>query len=351
MVKVAFFIPGDLSTRTGGYGYNRRILALLPSFGVEVSVVSLPELYPEPSARALAEATRLISMQNAGIALMFDGLAYGVLPMSVLENCGERIIALVHHPLFLEAGLDRERREALFRSEHDALALARSIIVTSATTRNIVSSEFAIPEDSIVVAEPGTDAAQRASGTANPLRLLTVGAVTPRKGYDLLVRALAPLVTLPWELKIVGPLDRDPAHTRYLMDTISCSGLGKRVELLGAVSDSMLSLAYDGADVFVMSSLFEGYGMVLAEAMARGLPIVCTTGGACAETVPDSAAVKVVPGDVTALTMAIQSLLTDSRLRFRLAEKSWEIGHKLPRWEDTAHVVAEAITAVGNERL
>lgn len=347
----AFLIPGDLSTRTGGYGYDRRILELLPSCGIAVRHVALPDLYPAPTPGALEATATLIAAQPSNCVLLFDGLAYGVLPDSLLRGLGDRIVALVHHPLFLEAGIDPDCRDSLFRSEQAALRLAGAIVATSASTRDILAAEFGLPASSILVAEPGTDPVARARGTGHPLQLLAVGAVVPRKGYDLLVQALAPLVGFDWQLRIAGPLDRNSECVEALRTTIAQFGLGDRIELLGPVSDSALAVAYEEADVFVMSSLFEGYGMVLGEAMARGLPIVCTTGGACADTAPATAALKAPPGDVAALTVALRSIITDSELRTRMADESWRAGEKLPRWSDTARRVAEAIRRVGNERL
>jgi glycosyltransferase involved in cell wall biosynthesis len=112
------------------------------------------------------------------------------------------------------------------------------------------------------------------------------------------------------------------------------------VRLLGAVNDKALDALYDKADLFVMSSLFEGYGMVLAEALQRGLPIVTTTGGAASETVPEGAGLKVPPGDAEALSNAIGEALANPALRRTLADAAFEAGDKLPRWEDTARIIA-----------
>ena len=119
--------------------------------------------------------------------------------------------------------------------------------------------------------------------------------------------------------------------------------LQDRVRLSGTVVPATLSKFYDTADLFVMPSLFEGYGMVLAEAMARGLPIICTTGGAASETVPDAAALKVAPGNSTALTAAIEKALGDKKLRARLADASWEMGRTLPPWTETTRRIAAVV--------
>jgi glycosyltransferase involved in cell wall biosynthesis len=209
-------------------------------------------------------------------------------------------------------------------------------------------ADFAVPAGRITVAEPGTDPAPRATGTGSPVQLLAVGAVVPRKAYDLLVRALAPLADRDWRLAIAGPTDRSPQALAALDAALRQSGLGRRVALLGAVGQDRLADLYARADVFVMSSLLEGYGMVLGEAMARGLPIVCTTGGAAAETAPDAAAIKVAPGDEAALSAAIARLVDDLPLRARMADASWAAGQGLPRWDETARRIANVIKGLGS---
>jgi glycosyltransferase involved in cell wall biosynthesis len=200
-----------------------------------------------------------------------------------------------------------------------------------------------VPARKITVAEPGTDPAARATGTGTPLQLLAVGAVSPRKAYDVLVRALEPLADLDWRLTIAGATDRDPAAAAALKSIIDRSGLGERIKLAGKVVPATLDRFYESADLFVMPSLFEGYGMVLAEAMARGLPIVCTTGGAAAETVPDAAAIKVPPGDPEPLTAALRLALEDKKRRTRMADASWDAGRALPTWNETARRIAAVI--------
>jgi glycosyltransferase involved in cell wall biosynthesis len=170
--------------------------------------------------------------------------------------------------------------------------------------------------------------------------------VVPRKAYDVLVRALATLKGHDWRLTIAGPTDRSAQALADLKTAIRDTGLGDRIALVGPLDVDGLGRHYAAADIFLMASLYEGYGMALAEAMARGLPIVSTTGGAAAETVPEAAALKVAPGNEAQLAAAIGRLLADAGLRARMGDASWAAGQKLPRWQDTARIIAGVITGV-----
>lgn len=343
MTEVYFAIPGDIETPTGGYGYDRRLMAELPSFGVTVTHLTLPGSFPSPSPEDCATVARQFAKLPADATILIDGLALGSMPENTVKQFKQRVIALVHHPLALESGISDARRDALRNSERKALALVEQVIVVSEVSKRILESDYGVAGDAITVAEPGTDPAQRATGTGTPMQLLCVGTVTPRKAYDVLIAALEPLKELDWRLSIAGAVDRDPAATAALKAQIGAAGLVDKVTLTGVVVPATLDRFYESADIFVMPSLFEGYGMVLGEAMARGLPIICTTGGAAAETVPEGAAIKVAPGDVEALTRALESALGDRKLRARLSDASWEAGRKLPTWNETARRVAAAI--------
>ena len=347
MTSAVFAIPGNIDLPTGGYIYDRRVLALLPGLGVTVRHLALPGSFPAPTAADLAETERLLAALPADGAVVIDGLAYGAMPAELVARVRAAIVALVHHPLCLEAGLPPARQRQLKDLETAALALARKVVTTSPTTARTLAADFAVPAHKITVAEPGTDPAPRATGTGSPVQLLAVGAVVPRKAYDLLVRALSPLADSDWRLTMAGPTDRSAEALAALRAALLEGGLGHRVTLLGAVDQQRLAELYAKADIFVMSSLYEGYGMVLGEAMARGLPIVCTTGGAAAETAPDTAAIKVPPGDQAALTAAIGRLIDEPDLRARMADAAWAAAQGLPRWEDTARAIANVIKGLG----
>lgn len=343
MTEVYFAIPGNIEQQTGGYGYDRRLISELPSFGVNVKHIELPAGFPNPSPEECEAVATCAAALPGESTLLIDGLAYGAFPKQLAEGIAQRIIALVHHPLALEAGLSEKRQNELVASERDALSLADHVIATSPSTKRILITDYGVPEPHVTVAEPGTDPAQRATGTGTPMQLLCVGTITPRKGYDVLVEALEPLRDLDWRLTIAGPDDRDSETTAALRTQITAASLHDRITLSGVVVPATLDRFYESADVFIMPSLYEGYGMALGEAMARGLPIICTTGGAAAETVPEGAAIKVAPGRSEFLTRALQNLLSDRKQRIRLADAAWEAGRKLPTWSETARRVAAVI--------
>lgn len=343
MTGIAFAIPGDIDLPTGGYAYDRRVLSEWSASGVPARHVRLPGSFPEPSPEDLAETGRLVLSQPFDDVLLIDGLAYGAFPESLAAGLAGRVVALVHHPLGLETGLTPEQASMLIERERAALSHAAGVIATSETTKRLLVADFGVPEARITVAEPGVDPAPFAERReAGGIALLAVGSVVPRKGYDVLVEALSGLQNLPWSLTIVGATDRSPGTADALRARIDAAGLAGRVHIAGALDRASLDAAYAQADLFVMPSLFEGYGMVLTEALVRGLPILCTTGGAAAETVPDGAALKVAPGDAVALGTALRSLLHDKALRDGMADAARRAAPGLPRWDSTAARVADA---------
>ncbi len=345
----AFVIPGDINLATGGYAYDRQVLARLGTQGIAASHVALPGGYPTPTGGDIAASELALMALPDDTVLLIDGLAYGAMPGEMIKRIKQPIVALVHHPLCLEAGLTPQRAARLKDLETEALALAKRIVVTSSMTARTLVSDFGVEAGNIAVAEPGTVRVPRAIGSGAPLRLLAVGSVVPRKAYTILAEALRG-IDGAWHLDIVGAA-RDEAETKRLTAALAAAGadgkpLSTHVTLHGGVDDESLAAFYARADLFVMPSLYEGYGMVLAEAMAYGLAIVCTTGGAAAETVPDTAALKVDPGNALALRTALARAMADAPLRKRLAGASWTAGQKLPSWDDTARIVAGEIKKV-----
>ncbi len=344
MIGCDFLIPGDLATPTGGYAYARRIMPLLAANGVAVRHVPLPASFPAPGADDLATSARTLAGVPPHRVAMIDGLAYGAMSEDVIAHSRAPILALVHHPLGLESGLPKADSERLLAGERRALRLARQIVATSQTTADTLVDLMGCSRADITIAEPGTERAARAIGsTDGPTRLVSVGSVVPRKGFDVLVAALARLRDLPWVLIIAGSLDRDGRTATALREQIAAAGLADRITLTGAVNEAQLGELYAAADLFVLASRYEGYGMVFAEAMARGLPIIATAGGAVAATVPATAGLVVPAGDIEALSDALRMLMRDHCLRARLSDGAFAHAQHLPTWDDTAARVALAI--------
>lgn len=343
-----FAVPGALDTPTGGYGYARRMIAELREAGSPVRHLALGSGFPDPDGETLAAAYRLLASQPEGVPLLVDGLALGAMP-EVGRALGARrpLVALVHHPLALESGIGAERAGALRASERAALAAARRVVATSRTTARTLERDYGVPPERIVVAVPGTDAAESSSGSGSPrTALLSVGTLVPRKGHDLLLAALAALQDLPWHLTIVGDDTRDPATAHALQAAARRAGLAQRVTFAGALDAASLSAHYARADLFVLASRHEGFGMAFAEAVARGLPVLGTRAGAIPEAVPAGAALLVPPDDVPALTAALRSLLADGDARRRLAEAARAAAGTLPRWRESAAVLAGVLREV-----
>jgi len=341
-----FAIPGDLNLASGGYSYDRRVMAECRLAGVNATYLALPDGFPFPSGEALTHSADLLRALPEGQAVLVDGLALGVLPPKMLRNLRRPLAALVHHPLALEAGLSAAQQAQLFASERAALAEAATVIVTSPMTARILASDYAVSSDRLVIAVPGTDPAPRATGTSTPPRILAVGTVIPRKAYGVLVEALDASRSHDWICHIVGATDRDPGETQALRALIDARGLAERIILRGSMNAEALEGEYDAADIFVSASLFEGYGMALTEALAHGLPIVAARGGAIAETLPAGAAMLVPPGDAGALAEAISGLLADPHLRRQAAGNAWAQAQALPRWPETAAIIAAAMRSL-----
>ena len=349
MTEFAFAIPGDITLATGGYGYDRRVIAEWRAAGHDFRHVVLPGGFPFPTADDLATSARRLADLPPGRPVLIDGLALGAMPADLLRGLGRPVVALVHHPLALETGLDDRQRSSLIAGERAALAEAAAVVATSASTAHIVERDYGVAPGRVIVAEPGTDLGFRArgSGSGRPTRLLSVGAVIPRKAHGVLVDALAEVSALDWTCHIVGPIDRDADEAAAIARRIAAHRLGDRIVLTGAIDEAALAREFDAADLYVSASLFEGYGMALAEALAHGLPIVATRAGAIPRTVPPAASVLVSPGDADGLAEAIRSLLDQPDRRRHLADHAWRHARSLPTWAQTAATILETLREAG----
>jgi glycosyltransferase involved in cell wall biosynthesis len=341
-LEIAFAIPGDINQPTGGYGYARALIATAPALGARLDVIPLPDGFPYPDANALAETERRLSGLPRTLPILVDGLAFGAFPVDLVRQLDRCWVALCHHPLALETGLDAKTADHFRRTEIAALSAARAVIVTSMATKNLVVAEFGVTPEQVTVAPPGVTRRPRAQRNGTPPQMLAVGSLTPRKGYDLLIEALAQIQDRPWRCRIVGAADRDPATAEAVRAAIAAAPLTDRVELTGALRDAELDRAYAEADIFVHPAYFEGYGMAVADALAVGLPVIGAAAAATVALVPPSAGLLFPVGDASGLAAAMTALLDDPARAAALGEGAWIAGQSLPDWRDTTRAVMTA---------
>jgi glycosyltransferase involved in cell wall biosynthesis len=341
-------VPGDLATPTGGYTYDRLIIAGLEALGWQVQVLDIGDSFPRPSATARAAARRALAELPTVWPVVIDGLAFGVLAQEAQELAPtHRLVALVHHPLALETGLTEDEATALRISERAALRHAGRVVATSSSTARLLIEDYAVPVERLNVVQPGTDRITfqpRPAGAR--VELLAVGSISPRKGYDTLAAALATLSELPWRLTIAGDRERSLPTVLALDQQIKQLGLSERIRFTGAIPPAALMRLYAEADMFVLASRFEGYGMAFAEAIAHGLPVVGTTAGAIPQTVPAGAGVLVPPDDVTALSRALRGLIESLPERERLAAGARAAAAAFPSWQESAALFGSVLEQI-----
>lgn len=346
--QLYFAIPGDLNARTGGYGYDRRLLIELRNLGVLVEHIALDASFPFPDAKALQHTEQIFAALPDQTIVLVDGLAFGAMGHCASRHASRlRLIALCHHPLALESGLNPAQQLAFRESEQIALQCSKAVIVTSANTALTLTELFSIPMVKITVAQPGTDRAGFAHCTGDPAVLLCVATLTRRKAHDVLIAALAMVADLPWQARFAGGEEFDPHWGNELRQQIAAAGLGSRIHLLGSVED--LSPEYLNADLFVLPSRYEGYGMVFAEALAYGLPVIAACTGAVADVVPESAGCLVPADDVYALAQSLRKVLTDQNFYGRLRAGAQAAAQELSSWQDTAVNVLACIEKISKD--
>ena len=328
-------VPGSLATPTGGYVYDRAMVAELAAAGRLAGVVNLPGTYPFPSPAATAAAATAISALPDTALVIIDGLALApLLPVLRAHARRLRLVALVHHPLCDETGITEPCRAALFSAEKAALALCAGILTTSAATARRLG-DFGVVAGRVAVVRPGAIEDRlppRRSHRQWPPRLLSVGSLVPRKGQDELLRALVPLRRAAWTLTLLGPA-RDPAFARRLRLLTRALGLSGRVAMPGAVAAARMTRHYAAADLFVLPSRHEGFGIAFVEALAYGLPVVARRTAAVVEALPAGAAAWLPEAAPTpALTALLRPLVVHRPTRAAAAARARRASRRLRSW-------------------
>jgi glycosyltransferase involved in cell wall biosynthesis len=334
----------DPARPSGGNTFDRRVCRGLAAAGWAVHVHAVRGSWPRPDAASSAALAGAVSRIPDGSVLLLDGLVASPSPDVLVPEAGRlRLVALVHMPLGHGTTDDgvREREGAV-------LSAAASVVTTSAWARRILLELYPLRGDSVHVAEPGADAADLAPGTASAGALLSVAAVIPGKGHDVLLDALTLLTGLRWHCVCVGSLERDPAFAERLRRRVLDGGMDDRVRFSGPRTGADLARSYGAADLLVLPSRAETYGMVVTEALARGLPVVAADVGGVPEALGHGAngtrpGLLVPRDDPRALGDALRAWLEDADLRRRLRQAARERRASLSGWSRTTSVVERAL--------
>lgn len=348
-----FVVPGDPEQNTGGYRYVRRLVAALRDTGINARIEGLGGRFPWPDHVAESAMDDFLAALPDGAKVVLDGLAMGSLP-EVLQGHRHRLklMALVHHPLADETGLEPAQQAWFKQAETLALEQVGRVFTTSAYTAARLEQAYHVSACRIVTAQPAVDdryfSINRVAADEDEVRtprLLCVGHLSVRKAQHQLVEALQSLVDLPWQCKLVGAHDRDPDYAARVTQAIRDNGLADRIELAGELDEQDIARAYEGADLFVFPSLYEGYGMVIDEALAAGLPVLTSDGGALALTALKPGACTYPAGDVSALAQRLRSLLSNANDARQLADAARTSRQKIRKWSDTARDFREGLAS------
>jgi len=338
-MRVALLVPGPITAISGGYGYDRRIIAELREAGHTVDIHELAGRHPLPDDTARASARAVWSAMASDATPLIDGLG-----LPAFEGLIDRpALGLIHHPTSREAGLPDPDRDTLAETERRLFPALSACIVTSDTTAETLAKDFAVASDRIATVVPGTDPAPRSPGSGSPTcHILSIGTLIPRKGHELLLRALAKLFDLDWHLTIAGAAP-DPVHAATLRNLAEDLAIAQRVTFAGIATGEALEALWHQADLFALATEYEGYGMAIAEALKRGLPVAITKGGAAGALVPTEAGVVCDVGDLVTFSKSLRRAIFDTELRADMAQAAWNAGQALPSWPAQGRAFAEAL--------
>lgn len=333
-MAVTWFVPGNYPPTTGAIVFDTKLGAELAASGRDVSFVPIGGQHPWPDDQAReSAASSLAAARAAGGRLVIDGFCLYAFADLAAELQAAGAIGMIHHPMSFEPNLSNAQRHFYATAEVRLLPLLARIAVPSDAVASQIASLPGIDAGGLIVITPGLPDAPRSKGSAGAgCHLLGIASLIPRKGFDTVLKALQPLQDLDWKLTICGDQTIDPAHSAMLHALSETPGLAGRVTFTGPCAPAEFEALWQSADIFVSGSSYEGYGMAVAEAVRRGLPLAVTKGAAAPAVIPEGASVIVEPGDAVQLSKGLRRLIFDPAVRRILGDAAWEAGRALPSW-------------------
>ncbi len=340
----------DASRPSGGNVYDRRVCEALEAAGWAVHEHPVHGTWPWPDEASVQSLRAVLAAVPRGAAVLVDGLVGSSAPQALAaEDRRLRLVLLIHMPVADGAPADRagqaESREAA------ALAAAAAVVTTSVWARSRLVDGYGVDPARVHVAEPGVDPERIVVGSAEGTALICVAVVAPHKGQDVLLAALARVQDEAWRCTLVGSLEHDAGFVARLRDQAEADGIGSRVAFSGPLVGDRLAAAYADADLLVLPSRGETYGMVVAEALARGIPVVASDVGGVADTLGRARdgtrpGLLVPPGDPAALATTLRRWLGDPSLRQELRTAAQSCRPSFATWQATAERVAAVLVHV-----
>ncbi|MGM9474352.1 glycosyltransferase family 4 protein [Pseudarthrobacter sp. YS3] len=288
-MQVTFLVPGNILHNSGGNVFNARLAQGLRALGVEVDVVPVEGSWPEASAKDRRRLGGLLGAWTSrvkapsGTVTLVDGLIACGAPAEIeyAAAAGQRTWVLLHMPS--PSHPDGEKR---------ALRAAAGVICTSSSAAAHVTDNYGLAGR---VALPGTDAAPLAPGSEPP-HIIAVAALLPNKDQCLIVAALARLKDLPWSASLVGTDDADPAYAALVRSAIAAQGLEGRVRMTGELAGKALADEWNRADLSLLVSRAESFGLVVTESLARGIPVIVRKGTGAVDALGLASSLSDAPG-------------------------------------------------------
>lgn len=335
-LHLAFLTVGDPNRLTGGYLYHREVFRRWRAQGHRVDEIALgPADVAGQLAAAPLAGTRVVAERYD--ALLVDALARAVVAPWLDQWRAQRPLIALIHELPAVAGASDSREQEW----EQALLHADALVAVSDDGAATLIARGADPAR-VFVASGGCDRllARLPAGMPREPLVIAVGQWIPRKNLAHLVRAWGQAAIHDWRLELIGETNADPAYAAEVWQAVrSCPA---QVSVHGTLDDDALANLYARASVFALPSRFEGYGLVFAEALACGLPVIAGAVGPVPALVGNGG-LLVPPDDEAALAAALRAITIDTALRARLSAAARQHAAGLPCWDDTAERLWQAV--------
>lgn len=344
-MAVTWFVPGNYPPTTGAIVFDTKLGAELSASGRAVSFVPVAGRHPWPDDQSRQSAAACLTAARAsGDRIVIDGFCLYAFADLAADLQVAEAIGVIHHPMSGEPHLNTAQRDFYAATEARLLPMLARIAAPSDAVAAQIITLPGINAAGVTVITPGLPDAPRSMGSDGAgCHLLAVASLIPRKGFETVLKALQPLQDLDWHLTICGDQTIDPAHSASLLALADTPGLAGRVTFTGPCAAAAFEALWQSADIFVSGSSYEGYGMAVAEAVRRGLPLAVTKGAAAPAVIPEGGSIIVEPGDATQLSKGLRRLIFDPAARRVLSDAAWNAGRALPSWTAQAERFASLL--------